>query len=415
MGIQIRRVPSTIFFGALFIPTFVMVALAASSMAAGLAVYLCSMLTWLVVVSLTYNRTIPIWLVRRIVLFVGVGVLVVSVHALVAVVNNEQFNLARLAGSVALLGLMLLGATAFAIQIAGLHEATMARWVVIGLCFLALNALFGLAGISFFPPTTSKPVGIFSEPSLFGLVVCPLLTYACAARMRHARLALLFFVIWALAIQNLTTLMAALLAASVLAQFRFIDAIAVVAMILAITLYVDVQYFMDRLVISGESDNLSVLVLLQGWEHALIMLGESGGWGGGFQQFGFQGVSGDANDKLAKLGYEHLNVLDGGSVAAKMVGEFGYVGVAALVTYLYLFFRALRRARSASLYGSGGELFLAACIISFSIELFVRGVGYFTPTCFLALSGVFWTTCLRRESKMPGTISRCESPRTRGV
>lgn len=393
-----RKTLSLAFYGVLFLPTLVVVSLSASSTASGLALHSCLFLAWLTIVAQVCKAKMSVWLMRRTVYFVGAILMVLAIHGIVALVTNEHFHAPRFFGSLLLIGTILLGSAIFAVHLARLDEATMSRWITRGLWVLAANAILGLLGFSPFPAATTKPVGIFTEPSLFALIVAPLLSYACVARTRRAPFFVMFFLIWGVAIQNLTILFVVVVAVSLVARFRFLHALIAVTVAACMLLFADTQYFVDRLLLSSDSDNLSVLVWLQGWEHALIMLNESAGWGAGFQQFGFQGVSGEVNDKLERLGHGHLNVLDGGSVAAKLVGEFGYFGAAMVSVYVLIVLIAWRRIRaSASSRLAGGPLFLAVCVYSMSTEVFARGVGYFTPSVFLALGGLFWLICLRRR------------------
>ena len=48
---------------------------------------------------------------------------------------------------------------------------------------------------------------------------------------------------------------------------------------------------------------------------------------------------------------------------------------------------------------SGGSVLLSVSVFAFTIELFVRGVGYFSPTSFLALCGLVKFFCYNKKIK----------------
>ena len=391
--------PAWVFHGVFFLPSLVMVGLSQSSMAAGLMLYFVGLCLYFAADEvLTGASKIHRRFLWRSILLAGTLLISVLMHAGPRLISASSFNASRFFGSYLVLALMLLAAAGFAHRVARLPEHTVSKWVTQALYFLVLNALLGLTGIQLFAKATIKPVGIFSEPSHLALILAPLLTYACATEARHHRLLLIFFFGWGLAIENLTTLVAVTLCFLVTLRLNWSILAVLVAVAVGVAL-VDVEYFVSRLIISSDSDNLSVLVLLQGWENALLMLRDTGGWGAGFQQFGFLNVAGDFSDRLALLGEDSLNLLDGGSTASKLVGEFGLFGVAALAIYVPLFlhtFFKLRRVRKVG--GASGELLLIACLFTFAIELFARGVGYFSPTCFLALSAMIALACSARSN-----------------
>lgn len=370
----------------LFLPSLVMTAFSQSSMAVGLTLYLFALCLYFTVDGSFWFWYIQDSLVlRNLALIVGLPFFVLA-HAAVPLFSTSLFNVERFFLSYLLLCCMVLAAWGFAYQINRLNPKTMSRWVEQALWFLMINAIIGLTEVHLFPQMSSKPVGLFSEPSHLGLVLAPLLIYACAMESRTHRLFIVFFFVWSLLIQNITTL--SVVALSFLVLFRFsLSRVTLLFLVVSGLFFTDLEYFTSRLAISSESENLSVLVLLQGWDIAMAMLNETSNWGGGLQQFGFIDVSGDITTKIALLSEDSLNLFDGGSTASKLVGEFGFFAFTGLFIYALLFlwaFRKLRQVRVQSI--QGGSIFLISCLFAFVIELFVRGVGYFSPGCFLALS-----------------------------
>lgn len=144
------------------------------------------------------------------------------------------------------------------------------------------------------------------------------------------------------------------------------------------------EYVLDRLTFSLDSKNLSTLILLSGYERAYETI-SSGYWlGVGFQQMGFIGPPGDAMSSIKIItGGSELNLYDGGTLASKLVTEFGFLGLICLVVYLVNLFRIFF-----TLNQSDREphiLFFQGLYITFTCYLFVRGMGYMSPMTILAL------------------------------
>lgn len=121
---------------------------------------------------------------------------------------------------------------------------------------------------------------------------------------------------------------------------------------------------------------------------ALLAFRESGWWGGGFQQFGMLGLDGELSDRLAALKLGDQNLYDGGSSAAKIIGELGFWGFVGLFFYLLLCMRCIIFLRHGDRPRKTIDIFFAACIVALLIELFVRGVRYFSTGFFLATTAV---------------------------
>lgn len=387
------------FHAALFLPSFVLTAFSQSSMAVGLTLYMVALcLCFAAHLSFPFLQVHRAAAMGGLTLFICIPLSVLA-HALIPFLNSSLFDVKRFAVSYLLLFLMIAAAWVFAYKVTRLNTVALSRLVLQALLFLVVNALMGFTELRLFALMSSKPVGLFSEPSHLALVLAPLLVYACAVKLRFHNLFLLFFLAWGLLIQNLTTLSVVLLCFSIL--FRFTPIKILLLVFLAGGLVVaDIDYFNSRLIIKDESENLSVLVFLQGWEIARVMLDGTHNWGAGFQQFGFLNISTEISDKIFLLNDGDLNLLDGGTTASKLVGEFGIFAIAGLLAYVVVFFWAFRQLRKAHVYQVPGcRLFFISCLFAIAIELFVRGVGYFSPTFFLFLSAVMgFTIALRSQA-----------------
>lgn len=264
------------------------------------------------------------------------------------------------------------------------------------LCAIALLGVAGLAQPSL--QTFTKPVFPFTEPSHFALTFAPLLLYVCVMASGHRRIALLL-VGFALAVllQNLTLAAACVLVAIVGLQIGRTISLVIVLMVAATQL--DLTYFASRLDFSAENQNLSTLVYLQGWQLIEESWRNSAGIGLGFQQLGTQGSDVDAAQLILVLLGDYQNLLDGGFTFAKLAGEFGYLGLVLCAAYLAM---AWRSARALHRVGAGhvpalpAEVFAHCTTVSYLIEMFVRGAGYFTATGLLMVAG--WWFLAKRHT-----------------
>lgn len=259
---------------------------------------------------------------------------------------------------------------------------------------LFFNAIISLSKIDVFSTGLAKPTFIYLEPSHFALVAAPFISYYCLTTTRLKGIAALLFVAcWAGYIQNMTMLIAALLAFVLSTRRNLVVAVlALILLVVMLFMAIDLEsisYFNDRLSFSSSSDNLSVLVLYQGWENAIKTLTQLSWFGGGFQQFGITTLTGEASTKLHQLLGFDINQFDGGSTAPKIVGEFGFFGIMALCIYLIsltVLFRKIRTRR----IKSRKTLFASTVVMTSVLEFFVRGVGYFSPSLLMFAVSIFY-------------------------
>jgi hypothetical protein len=369
-------------------PSFVMTAFSANSLGAGLAIVLVIFVVVQILRSLIFVRQttpnqsasshhFPVSLL--------LGIMVHGIMARSAL--PSEFDLERFALSYIFLAFMLSAAALLVSRIKRTaSNCQVAAAVRVVLLLLVVNAALGLTGIHFLPGATSKPVGLFSEPSHLALVLAPLLVYLCVTGAKHSGRYLLGFLFWGLVIENLTMVLTVAFAFAVTAEYTA-KRLAVAVGLLMLFVAADIQYFADRLFISEENNNLSVLVFLQGWQNAFLLLDHSNGVGGGFQQFGLIGEFGDLTERVTEANGFPLNMYDGGSTASKLIGEFGYAGFFLIAAYVYAFARCViaLRHRSAHPRLTSFDYLTLAFFISYALEIGVRGVGYFSPGTFLFL------------------------------
>ena len=224
------------------------------------------------------------------------------------------------------------------------------------------------------------------------LTFIPLLMYCCTSSTgRNRWAALLLGAMVAGVLQNLTLVVGWLLVFLICVRGFALPALA--AVLALVISQLDLSYYLNRLDFSGEVQNLSNAVYLQGWQLIDESLTNSGNWGLGFQQLGVQGSETPATQLIYTLtGGNYSNLLDGGFTFAKLVSEFGWVGGILTALYLFRAWKAISALRS-SAHGSNATnsalMFANSVIASYLIELFIRGTGYFTGTAIL-LTGSLW-------------------------
>jgi hypothetical protein len=148
------------------------------------------------------------------------------------------------------------------------------------------------------------------------------------------------------------------------------------------------NYFYSRINVFNYEDNLSLLVFLQGFERAYLNSLDTLFIGQGFQQFGLLGNQGNLQETIYLINGDYLNLFDGGTLASKIIGEFGAIGIIALLIYVSLFYKAISHLRRSNLIQIDKNILYRIFIISAFIELFIRGLGYFSPGVFLLIVGV---------------------------
>lgn len=325
---------------------------------------------------------------------VVLSLLLVLVHGQLSFWVNDEFDFGRFWQSYILFIIFVVGAFSMA-KLAQLLPEAYADFAV-RFVFFAL-VLTGLAGVFGYSPFSGvdarKSVLFFSEPSHFALSFSPFLFYMII--LSSSRMKLLYILssfVMALALENLTLVIAVSLIGFVALPLRRLMFFATIAAILLISTGPD--YYASRVFLTRESQNLSSLVYMQGWERAYLNLKDSMGVGVGFQQFGIIGRRGEIQENLSELAGGDLNLLDGGSVASKFIGEFGVLGIVTLLVYLVFLAKKIKILHVIAM-GKGSpkdctEAFFLACFVMYCIDLFVRGTGFFSPTGFLFLVSILW-------------------------
>lgn len=245
----------------------------------------------------------------------------------------------------------------------------------------------------------NKAIFPFEEPSHFALFFGPFFfIYLFQLTNIYKQIFIVLGVgLLAISIESTTLLIYVALALLLFARVNAITLFLVVPVSIYGVYYVlNDPYFLSRFILSPDSDNLTALVYLQGLTDAYNVLIDTNGLGLGFQMLGSQPPSEVHYQIQAVLGQGldgiGLNRKDGGFVAAKLVAEFGVFGLVLLAAYLVLFFKVFLRLRRMIREPHGFKpayIFAFVFIYAGFVEIFVRGVGYFSPSLFLFYTALF--------------------------
>ena len=249
----------------------------------------------------------------------------------------------------------------------------------------------------------------FKEPSHFSLAIGPFMIASVVVERSILRKFIYFSfgVIAAVTIQSATLFSYIFITILVLFRFKLLSFLTFGTLIVFFLLFIfNDPYYSSRILIFNSSENLTALVYLQGLQDAYNSLVNTSGLGLGFQMLGSQPPSQAHYLILNLLGESYgagLNRMDGGFLAAKIVAEFGIIGVILLFFYLIIVFRSYLFLRSKVYVLNNSDtcaIFFMSTILASSVEFFVRGMGYFSPSLFLFYAGVFfyfrWSRTLLR-------------------
>lgn len=370
-----------------WLPSVPLYLLGASSMAAG-TLGACVIST-LRMGAYRFNSTFALARQCRLLLLPCVAV---AVHFGVAALI-QPVDLGRFAASWLLLVIFLVGASAFVRMIFGVGPRGLHRALSVVLVALVLCAAVGLAGIAPSGPIPyDKPVFPFTEPSHFALSFAPFLMYVAISSSGWKRgLVLLIGIGLALAMENMTLLVVGILV-TLICNLR--SAILLVPLaVVVLTPFIDFYYFLSRVDFSSDNDNLSTLVFIQGWQLMEESLQNSSFWGLGFQQLGVKGTEVPIADVIYTLMSTYVNLNDGSFTLSKLVSEFGIFGIVLALGHFFGAWKSAVRLRRHALGATHipvATRFAYAVVVGYSVELLIRGAGYFTASSLMYAASLLY-------------------------
>lgn len=374
------------------IPSLVFMVFHTSSMAAGLLLILGLYICMFLVLSAIGRKFQSL----------GAGALlvvaimgVVMIHSTVSLLANDDSDFERFAQTYLFLIIFILGAFSFVLLAQKVPKFQTDFGVKSVFYLLLLSSFAAILHFSPFSSDLRKPVFFFSEPSHFALDFLPFLLYMTVTSSPRVRLLfLLLGYAIALLLENMTLIVGVTLVVGLVMPLKRLLFFVTITVLLMIFNPINLDYYSSRVDISSENQNLSTLVFLSGWERAGLNFFETFGFGVGFQQFGIVGSRGEIMKTLGDLGVHDMNLLDGGAIAPKIIGEFGLFGVSMLLIYFGYFVKSAKWLREVSMVKVAPQVylkvFLISCFIMYSIDLFVRGTGYFSSSGFLFIASLLW-------------------------
>jgi len=261
------------------------------------------------------------------------------------------------------------------------------------LFFSGVAATFGLNPWAI---NRHKPVFFFAEPSHYAMVFLPLLLYMqviSTTRIWKFILVLSSYFL-AFSLESMLLLIgitAVFLLSLPLTKFFMTASFMIILIVFNSN---NLEYYISRVNFSDSSENFSTLAFLSGWERTFLNLYDTFLFGVGFQQFGIVGNQGVIQDKLRSIGAHGLNLLDGGALATKLLGELGLIGIILLILYINYFLKSFIRVRKFLLghrsLDSYLEVYFLSIFLMYSMDLFFRSAGYFSSSGFLFIVSILW-------------------------
>jgi hypothetical protein len=248
-----------------------------------------------------------------------------------------------------------------------------------------------------------RPIPPFSEPSQFSLAIAPFAIYTFMVRDVRGMLAFaLLALIMIFQIFNLTFVGLILILIILKIPKKFL-AVGIPLLIFNTGLLfsniesalsaLSLDYYLSRISFEN-SQNLSVLVFQQGLEIIQDAIAGNNLLGVGFQQLGLVDLDLVTSDIIRRIlgNTETLNAYDGGFMAAKIFGEFGLIAVLMTAVLGRVFIKAFNKTHGHHhkiRLLSPHLLFANCCMLTYSIEFLIRGLGYFSIGGTLLLFSLF--------------------------
>ncbi len=254
-------------------------------------------------------------------------------------------------------------------------------WVFMGILLLRLLKLEP------HPGALHTPTFPFAETSHFMLALAPIYLYRCVTAPRQHRLAWVVFGFGLAILLKSATMVGFAFGAAILCR-RMTITMAATAIALIAGAATHLHYFTSRADISSHSSSISALVYLQGWEFIWHALTISHGWGLGFQQLGIHPMHLAVSRLIRAANHgKALNMKGGSFVFSKLSSEFGVFGLALAIAYLYVSLKSIMTLRTTKTFEH--DTFSRCVIVSFGVDLFFRGIGYFYGPAMLFIAATY--------------------------
>lgn len=257
---------------------------------------------------------------------------------------------------------------------------------------LIFIALLYVLGVKIESDTFQKGIFPFTEPSIWALTIAPFYIYkvSTSSKIYSSLINITVMTFFALYIENMTTLLLVVL--SIYLISKKIGSYFFFLLILAagIVIY-QMEYFSNRIAIGG--NNESLLAFLNGWESSLYIFENGKYLGLGFQQLGTEPIETASMNRMIELVGHTSNTTDGGFLVAKILCEFGVIGLFIMAIYIKSLKNSLSFLRLAGADNdktSSKTIFFNACIASSIPYMLFKGNGYFSISIILLFASAFY-------------------------
>lgn len=417
---------SLVIFSVILLPSFLYVTLELSSLSAPLAIV---SLSFLAILALRKPLTFPKSSVNSTKLYAMILQALVGIHLAIDLVLQPTFE--------AIATIFTLAIFVLVAYLSVPRLVKMSPNVVLSSVLLIQLFITALLILSLFIKPTDwnyerfpSAVFPFAEPSHFAIFTAPLFLVAAFAVKRITAICLAIILLFASALlPNVTLGLIAVTVSSVvllrgirLDLFILGMALGSFALFYSIDAVVSLLPEYHRARVELSVDNLTSLVYLQGFERAYSAILITSGYGAGFMRLaevpvGFYGL------RIFEIIGSTKNIGDGAFVFAKLVAEFGVLGLglSALFAlhctkaFLHIVQDSERFSKTNWFVNCTNEQVVffyqfvsSVLILSYAFEFFVRGVGYISSGTLILLIGIFLKIWLRK-------LQTSLSPKNRNV
>lgn len=345
-----------------------------------------------------YNKNILIFNLKQYLKVISIITSILLIHTLlVYILFGDEPNFLRIFLSIIFFGIVTLTTLIFVKFIFTMDDKNISKTISILFYFMLI---IGYLSLFLFQnnmgyPGYAKPMIIASEPSHFAMIFIPIaLSYLYSANIKYKIILSILILILAILLPNLSLMIGTFLIIFCIFKRKYLISILFFGIAIILISPNNVSPYIlgriDILSVITRDTNLSLLVYLSGIERGYLDLIYSYGIGIGFNNFGYIGPLGKYSLFVKDIFNGFLLCFNDGSVlVVKFIGEFGIIAIILTVFYLYFLTKLLIIIKKNEFTKSKDVLF-ASFFISFSIYLFVRGFGYFTPMTFMFISSIYW-------------------------
>jgi len=380
----------------LLLPEFFVVNFDAESASTG------SLIAYLVIIILiAFTAHKKLFYIKRFTITLISVITIATILSIIGgIIAGTTFDIVKFGGSFLLLIMQLYTAQLLYMELQGLSGEAIDNISkkIVGI-LLAIGSYYGYK--LNFNPSGNARMFFFTEPSHFATHIAPFLIYLLITLRTSSTLVLAIFTSLLSILLSSSTLLIALFVGS---SIRFLkmknmwDRIALFSIIASGFILGLIQYFVDRfnavLVADNDSQNISGIVYIQGWEFIYSTLQKGFLFGIGLNQMGNIELDSVAADALIEMDLP-LNWNDGSFLLSKLVVELGMFGMFFAIFYIVILVRTIKLIQARVIQSSFDayykkNIFFWSLGIAFLIPLVIRNTNYFNATVTLFIVFLFY-------------------------